>query len=170
MQQREIQLYSAVALPYDEVRSLLRSGEVRVLRSPRVLVPDLSATEDGVLDLEVAGLHLLESVRFTCRELRDVPGRLPLARLRLRWEPEQHRERYPAVTAELEIEPIDDDRTMLSLLATYVPPLGRVGVVVDRLALHRVTERALRRFFSAVVRQIRLAGVRPAPPLGGSDG
>ena len=54
-----------------------------------------------------------------------------------------------------EIEPIDDKRTMVSLLASYEPPLGRIGAVVDRVAMHRVAEAALARFFEGLLAELK---------------
>ena len=78
-----------------------------------------------------------------------------MGRLQMSWEPVEQSDLYPVVTADLEIEPIDDDRTMVSLLASYDPPLGRIGAIVDRVAMHRVAQAALGRFFSHLLHEIR---------------
>ena len=63
----------------------------------------------------------------------------------------------PPISADLEIEPIDEGRTMVSLLANYEPPLGRVGTLMDRVAMHRIADTALKRYFERLVADLERA-------------
>ena len=156
MREQYVQLYSAVAAPYGTVRDLLETGRLPMLRSPkRLSLRRATFADEAGLSLDLPGLHLVDEIEFTAEPPFDVPGRIPLTRMRLTWAPTERRELHPTISADLEIEPIDESRTMVSLLASYVPPLGRLGAVVDRVALHRVTEAALRDYFGKLVLQIR---------------
>jgi hypothetical protein len=155
MHEQHVQLYNAVGVPFAMVRQLLASQSLPALEGPRRVGVDWLREGDTHLDVDLAGLHLVKEVCFRVTEFSDVPGPLPMGRVQLSWEPVEHKDVYPAVTADLEIEPIDDRRTMVSLLASYQPPLGRIGAVVDRVAMHRVAESALRRFFEGLLRDLK---------------
>lgn len=150
-----VQLYNAVGVPYAAIRSFLTSRSLPVLDAPRRIGVDWLGEGTAHLEFDIARAHLVKEVCFRVADYADVPGPLPLGRVQLSWEPLDHTDIYPIVTADLEIEPIDHERTMVSLLASYTPPLGRIGAVVDRVAMHRLAESALRRFFERLVAEIK---------------
>jgi hypothetical protein len=155
MHEQYVQLYNAVGEPFERIREVLVDGEVASLTAPRRLSMDWLHEGDATLEIEMAGVHLVKEVLFRVSDYIEVPGRLPMGRLQMSWEPTDNTELYPVVNADLEIEPIDRNRTMISLLASYVPPLGRVGRFVDRMAMRNVAQVALGRFFSDLVDDIR---------------
>jgi hypothetical protein len=155
MHEQHVQHYKAVGVPFAVVRRFLTDQSLPALDAPRRIGVDWMHEVDTHLDLDVAGLHLIRDVCFRVTEYADVPSPLPMGRIQLSWEPVDHQDIYPIVTADLEIEPIDDRRTMVSLLASYQPPLGRIGAVVDRVAMHRLAESALRRFFEGLLLEIK---------------
>ena len=155
MHEQYVQLYNAVGVPYPTVRSLLTDRALPALDAPRRIGVDWLHEGEGHLDMDVAGMHFVKDVCFRVADYADVPGPLPMGRVRLEWEPIDHADTYPAISADLEIEPIDDKRTMVSLLASYEPPLGRIGAVVDRVAMHRIAEAALARFFEGLLAELK---------------
>ena len=155
MHEQYVQLYNAVGVSYALVRELLGNRSLPALDAPRRIGVDWLSEGDTHMDVDLAGLHLVKDVCFRVTDFADVPGPLPMGRVQLSWEPINHEDVYPVVTADLEIEPIDENRTMVSLLASYQPPLGRIGAVVDRVAMHRVAESALRRFFEGLLRELK---------------
>jgi len=167
MHEQYVQLYSALPVDYVRLRRVVdRDDLVPMLRSPKRLHLDqASFAGEGGLELDIAGLRLADEIEFRAGPVEDVPGQIPLARRHLRWAPVEAHEFHPTIDADLELEPIDTERTMVSLLASYLPPLGRVGVLIDRVALHRVAEAALRDYFSKLLRQLR----RAAATMTGSE-
>ena len=155
MHEQYVQLYNAVGVPFALVRQFLADQSLPALDAPRRIGVDWLREGDTHLDIDVAGLHLVKDVCFRVADYIDVPGPLAMGRIQLSWEPVEHEDVYPVVTADLEIEPINDRRTMVSLLASYQPPLGRIGAVVDRVAMHRVAESALRRFFEGLLVELK---------------
>jgi hypothetical protein len=155
MHEQYVQLYKAVGVPFALVRQFLADQSLPALDAPRRIGVDWLREGDTHLEVDLAGLHLVKDVCFRVTDFTDIPGPLPMGRIQLSWEPVEHEDVYPTVTADLEIEPIDDHRTMVSLLASYQPPLGRIGAVVDRVAMHRVAESALRRFFEGLLRELK---------------
>jgi hypothetical protein len=53
---------------------------------------------------------------------------------------------FPELDANLEIEPAQGDQSLLRLTGSYRPPMGAVGVGIDRVVLHRVAEATFRTF------------------------
>jgi hypothetical protein len=52
----------------------------------------------------------------------------------------------PAMEGDLEIAALDSAMTQLAISARYEPPLGAVGRMLDRAALHRVAEATVKDF------------------------
>lgn len=161
MHEQYVQLYTAIGVPYARVRTLLEERALPALNASERIGTDWFDESEAHLDLGVAGVHLMKDVLFRVADYTDVPGPLSMGRVQVTWEPADHTDVYPEIKADVEIEPIDEKRTMISLLASYAPPLGRIGAVVDRLAMHRVVEAALARFFEGLLAEVK-AGARPA--------
>ncbi|MEN8233676.1 MAG: hypothetical protein ABFR89_01990 [Actinomycetota bacterium] len=155
MHEQYVQLYNAVGVPYEVIRAFLTGRSLPVLDAPRRIGVDWLSEGTAHLEFDIARAHLVKEVCFRVADYSDVSGPLPMGRVQLSWEPLDHTDIYPIVSADLEIEPIDHERTMVSLLASYDPPLGRIGAVVDRVAMHRIAESALRRFFERLVSEIK---------------
>ena len=80
--------------------------------------------------------RLAKLVRVHVGEPREV-GRTTV--IPLRWRATGPTARaYPALNARLGLTPSDDLTTVLSLVGTYTPPLGRLGSGLDRAAMSRV--------------------------------
>ena len=68
----------------------------------------------------------------------------------LTWTATGLREAFPVLQADLEVAALGPDRTQLSLLGRYEPPLGPLGRRLDQLLLHRVAEATARAFLHHV--------------------
>jgi hypothetical protein len=55
------------------------------------------------------------------------------------------------MSADLEVAPLDENLTQLTLRGRYEPPLGAVGRRIDRLLMHRVAEASVRAFLGRLV-------------------
>jgi hypothetical protein len=65
----------------------------------------------------------------------------------LRWEPTGRTGRmYPALDANLGITAADDVTCVLSMVSTYTPPLGAIGMGLDKVALRRVGQATIEAF------------------------
>lgn len=53
---------------------------------------------------------------------------------------------FPVLEGDLELASIGPGETRLTLSASYVPPLGGIGQVLDRALLHRLTQSTIRSF------------------------
>jgi hypothetical protein len=152
-----VHLYEAVGVPFDKARTILTERSVPALESDEPVRIPAFHEGDLSLELEVAGFHLEKEAHFEVSDYVDIPGHLPLGRVQLRWIPADASTLVPPIAAELEIEPIDDARTMISLLANYEAPFGRLGTLMDRVAMHRIADTALKRYFSRLVEDLEKA-------------
>lgn len=70
--------------------------------------------------------------------------------LSLSWEATDLRRLFPVLDGDLELSPLGPDESRLVLSATYKPPLGAVGRVLDSVLFHRIAESTVRSFLRQV--------------------
>jgi hypothetical protein len=108
-----------------------------------------SASEDaygaGITGLaRVGALGLYKVVRVHVRRLAEAGGRGGFA---IRWEVSgPGGELFPTLDGDITLVPASDRTTLLVLAGVYRPPLGPLGVALDRAALHRVAAATIRNF------------------------
>jgi hypothetical protein len=66
------------------------------------------------------------------------------------WEPAALERLLPTLDADIELFSLGDGHCRLSLSGRYRVPLAQIGVAIDRLAMHRLAEAAVRRFLSEI--------------------
>jgi hypothetical protein len=64
----------------------------------------------------------------------------------LTWEATGPGTLFPRMDADLELASLGPHRTQLSISATYAPPLGPLGQLIDRALLHRLAEATVKDF------------------------
>ena len=108
----------------------------------RLALPAVASTAaPGLTELSlVVGparrLPLRKRVRAQLHDPFDAAGTYVLP---LRWAPSGPAARcYPTLAGKVGVTPIDTTSCLLSFVAQYTPPLGRVGAVLDRAAMSRV--------------------------------
>jgi hypothetical protein len=100
------------------------------------------------------GASRLVRVRF-----RDLVIRGETSVLTLRWDAVgPGGDLFPALDADIVIEPDGPDVTRMTLDGVYRPPLGWVGAGLDRMLLSRIATATARRF----IRSVGVAIARPA--------
>jgi hypothetical protein len=115
------------------------------------------------------GLSRLVQVHF-----RDLLTREDSAVLTLRWETiGPGGGLFPTLDADITLTPAGEQATLLTLAGAYRPPLGAVGVGLDRAILHRVATATTRTFMNRIAdaiahpagvaeRERRLAAAAPS--------
>jgi hypothetical protein len=71
---------------------------------------------------------------------------------------------FPELDADLELSPVGDNRTELTLLGRYQPPGGAVGRRVDALLLHRLANATVRAFLSSLATTLAATAGTEASP------
>ena len=129
---------------YVDLPLRFRDVEDVLLDAPSSWVPGL------LRDAEDRGQHLLAEVGFdvdTRRIDKEVeigigePNRLGrVTALPVSWRATGPERLFPQLDADLEIAALGDERTQLSISASYRPPMGALGRVLDKALMHRVAE------------------------------
>lgn len=111
-------------------------------------------TRQGRETVRNIALMPLGSVPEIVRPLAAVTVFLPRRRERsvvvpTEWRPVQLESLIPVLEGDLELTELDADSCRLAMNAVYRAPLGRLGLQLDRIAMGRLAESALRRFLEA---------------------
>ena len=78
-------------------------------------------------------------------ELGDATERSSTYLQQLRWVPTgKVADWYPSLDGLVAITKVDENTSLLSIVARYVPPFGRAGAAIDRLAMARVADATVR--------------------------
>ena len=64
----------------------------------------------------------------------------------IEWRAADHAAVFPVLSGDLEVDSLGEDMCRVVLSASYLPPLGELGQVLDRALLHRVAESTVRSF------------------------
>ncbi|TME00546.1 MAG: hypothetical protein E6I76_00200 [Chloroflexi bacterium] len=73
------------------------------------------------------------------------------------WQADGMSAAFPVLWADLEVAPLADGETQLTLLGRYDPPLGALGRQLDRLLLHRIAQASVRCFLEGVAAALETA-------------
>ena len=68
----------------------------------------------------------------------------------MRWEPTTFERLLPVLDADIELLSLGSGHSRLSMSGRYQVPLAQLGATLDRLAMHRVAESAVRRFLAEI--------------------
>ena len=69
---------------------------------------------------------------------------------------------FPELEGQLEVEEIGKDRTLVTLSASYQPPMGELGAAVDRAILHRLADATMKDFVDRVAQRLEAALASPS--------
>lgn len=150
-----------VLRPVEDVVSVLSCG------SETLLGDSLVGTGTGVHEARVGPLR---SSAALGRAVEIRPG--PLRRhgtavlLAFSWRPTGAAPLLPDFDADLEVRPVDLDRSLLTLRGRYHPPGGRIGRGVDHLVGHHLAEATIRSFLAGLADRLAEGPRRRAPDGG----
>jgi hypothetical protein len=77
---------------------------------------------------------------------------------------------FPARDGDLELSPLGETRTELTLRGRYQPPGGALGRRVDELLLHRLADATVRAFLSSLAGRLAAGAGAPAIPAATPSG
>ncbi len=165
-----VRYYVEIPSPFEEVEGAL-------LRSPAGWLPGLVRTADQ------NGQTLLAEVGFASpggRLSKRVEVRIgdPIhlrskTVLPISWRAKGLQRLFPVMDADIEVAPLGQTRTQLSMSARYQAPLGAFGEAADRALLHRVAEATVKDFVEraarALERRISAEARRGGPGAGAAS-
>jgi hypothetical protein len=141
----EVQLEVGFAIARDRLRQLAEGGGL--------LGTSEAAYDHGTTGLERVGVPgLSKLVRVQVRELAWTDQSAGLA---IRWQATgPGGGLFPVLDADLTMTPAGERVTILTLAGAYRPPLGTMGVALDRAILHRVASATIQAFLAQVAGRI----------------
>jgi hypothetical protein len=139
-----VRFEATIPQPFDRVEQALLEG-------PKGWLPGLleeagaAATAELLLHSNLGELSREVSIR-TGSPAR-LEGRVSIP---IEWEAAANPELFPTLRGRLKAIRASRDATELELIATYAPPGGEAGLLVDGVLLHRVAESTLADFLARV--------------------
>jgi hypothetical protein len=67
---------------------------------------------------------------------------------------------YPRLEADLDVAPVGDGTTQITLMGRYDPPLAALGRGADRMLLHHIAEASIRSFLAKIARALEDSAAR----------
>jgi hypothetical protein len=141
-----IQDFIQVERPFAEVRAAF-------LADPRALLADRAnaAYHEGEMSLRLQ--PIAKRPRFGKRIVIDVGE--PYERgercvLPIHWWAPGATRLFPRLEGDLEVAPVGEGTTQITLMGRYDPPLAAIGRGADRMLLHHIAEASIRSFLAKV--------------------
>jgi hypothetical protein len=150
-----LRYFVVIARPVEEIEADLAIGAQKWM-------PALAWKSNGhgqrllsELGFEVGKRRMAKRIEVEIGTMRPMSG---VTLLPIRWKAASHAGLFPALDGQLEIAPIGKTKTQLGLSASYEPPLGLLGKVVDRALMHRVAELTVKDFVERIGDKLQLSG------------
>jgi hypothetical protein len=70
---------------------------------------------------------------------------------------------FPALDADLQLSPVGEGRSELTVQGRYEPPDGILGRRIDQFLLHRLADATVRAFLSSLANRLAVSGTRGQP-------
>jgi hypothetical protein len=156
--ERHLYAYEYVDLGYGDIVALLDRAPTAILQPATDAASARAHEVLSTLYVPLGGFELARDVTVSVGDLDRVQEYR--AKLPIRWHAAQHEGLFPQMEAELEIAALSPDQpqSQISLIGTYVPPVGVVGAVGDRVgALHRLAEAAVHRLVHDICERLEAA-------------
>ena len=158
---RHIERYAYVERPYEDVWMWL-AGHLSTLGAP---LPDGGRSVE--LRIRPAGKELSRPIRLHVAGLVCGEDR---ARAGLAWTDAGHPHLFPRLEGTLDIAPVPNDGgpfTQVGIVARYLPPLGPLGAIGDRVVGAEITDAALTTLLDeltdAIAEHVTAPSLRPGP-------
>jgi hypothetical protein len=96
--------------------------------------------------------------RLTTREVRTTilghREREDALVVTIAWQVTSHPSLFPVLTGDLELANVASGMCRLTLSASYVPPLGELGIALDRALMHRIAQSTIRAFLEGLAKSL----------------
>jgi hypothetical protein len=125
-------------------------------RGPRKWFPRLESTTRSAVGPRVAGVGIQKKVAvevgepLTTGSWTEVP---------IIWRATFIKQLFPVMTGKVELAPVDNRVTRLTVCGMYQPPLGRLGKNLDDALMHRVAEATVKELAESIAKRLEAAQV-----------
>lgn len=132
----------------------------RLLDDPGLWLPDPAARCGDEFEVLLRAEHALPSALERRSAVVTVGPAVEASGGLLRsvtWRASGMDQLFPVLDADLELAPLGEHASQLSLMGTYRPPLSVVGGAADALVGHRVAQACVRSFIESIARKVSVA-------------
>jgi hypothetical protein len=120
-------------------------------RGPRTWFPRLQGDNGADVGLRVAGVSIHKRVTV---ELGEPETKGEWTNVPISWKATFPEQLFPVLVGRLELVPVEKNLTRLTVSGMYVPPLGRLGALIDDAIMHSVAEATVREVTESIAQQL----------------
>jgi hypothetical protein len=124
-------------------------------RGPRTWFPRLQADNASDVGLRVAGVSIHKRVTV---ELGEPEKKGEWTNVPISWKATFPEHLFPVLVGRLELVPVENKLTRLTISGMYEPPLGRLGALIDEAIMHSVAEATVREVTESIAAQLAAIG------------
>ena len=117
----------------------------------RTWFPRLRPDRKSDVGLRVAGISVRKRVTV---ELGEPEAHGDWTDVPISWRATFPEHLFPVLTGRLELAPVGETETRLTVSGMYQPPLGRLGAVIDEALMHNVAEATVRELTEEIGAQL----------------
>jgi hypothetical protein len=129
-----------------------------LLREPKEWFPRLATEAMASVGPNIAGVPIRKRVKVDIGEPVKAGSWLEVP---VSWKPTRPARLFPDMHGKVELAPVDERQTRLSVSCTYEPPLGDVGVGLDDTVMHRVAEATMKELAESIAARLDKIATRP---------
>jgi hypothetical protein len=130
--------------PIKECSDALMSG-------PSKWFPKLSRSGQGSVGLHVAGVPIHKRVTV---EVGEPVRTSTWAEIPLTWKATFPEKLFPVMTGKVDLTPVDNNVTRLTVSGMYEPPLGRLGKQLDDALMHSAAEATVKELAESIAQRL----------------
>lgn len=151
---RPLYAYAYAEVPYDDAIALLAQDPEGLLQTATTISAEHGRELLANLNFNIAGFEVGRDVMIELGEYE--PVEITRAIIPLTWKAAKGHVLFPTVDARLEIAALafQPPLVQVSLVGSYSPPLGTVGLLLDRLVDSHLAEAVLHRFIHEVASRL----------------
>ena len=124
------------------------------MSGPRKWFPRLSGKSVGTVGLHVAGMPLTKRVVVTLGEpVRTATWTV----IPLEWKATFPEQLFPRMTGRIELAPVDNAVSRLTVSGMYEPPLGKVGRGLDETVMQGVADATVKELAESIAKRLDAA-------------
>lgn len=126
----------------EECAAALKNG-------PRTWFPRLSDDHAAAVGLKVAGVSLRKRVTV---DLGEPVSEGDWTNVPITWKATFPERLFPVLVGKIELAPVEQSTTRLTISGMYEPPLGRLGVLLDEAVMHNVAEATIKEITESIAK------------------
>lgn len=120
--------------------------------------PRLGAKNVGAVGIHVAGVPVRKRVVV---ELGEAVKTETWTVLPVSWKATFPEKLFPEMTGRIELAPVEENVTRLTVSGMYEPPLGRIGKQLDEAVMHNVAQATAKELAESIAKRLEKSTASP---------